>query len=172
MSNSWPLTPGNLLLVATAKQVLCHLTCRFGRFCQYISTCHRTGKPYPRHQPFPIPFLCPFVGLGQYACPLPVAGRIVPEHWSACLGDGDHSQPWILSRLGFSPSGEPLVVPAVQLIILPIMSILLYVTGFIAGLYFFRWEEYKTLAFILWGAGAFTSFLFLISVMLLLNTHL
>jgi hypothetical protein len=72
--------------------------------------------------------------------------------------------------LGFSPAGEPLVVPAVQLILLPIMSLLLYVTGFIAGLYFFRWEEYKTLAFILWGAGAFSSLLFLVSVFILLNT--
>jgi hypothetical protein len=72
--------------------------------------------------------------------------------------------------LGFSPTGEPLVVPAVQLILLPIMSLLLYMTGFIAGLYFFRWEEYKTLAFILWGAGAFSSLLFLVSVLVLVNT--
>jgi hypothetical protein len=63
-----------------------------------------------------------------------------------------------------------LVVPAVQLILLPIMSLLLYVTGFIAGLYFFRWEEYKNLAFILWGAGAFSSLLFLVSVLVLVNT--
>lgn len=74
--------------------------------------------------------------------------------------------------LGFSPTGEPMVVPAVQLILLPIMSLLLYVTGFIAGLYFFRWEEYKTLAFILWGAGAFSSLLFLVSVLVLVNTPL
>lgn len=71
--------------------------------------------------------------------------------------------------LGFTTAGEPLVVPAIQLIILPIMSVLLYVTGFIAGLYFFRWEEYKILAFILWGIGAVSSLLFLISVLILLN---
>jgi hypothetical protein len=72
--------------------------------------------------------------------------------------------------LGFTSTGVPLVVPGIQLIILPILSVLLYVTGFIAGLYFFRWEEYRILAFILWGTGAFSSLLFLISVLILLNT--
>ena len=71
--------------------------------------------------------------------------------------------------LGFTPNSEPLAVPAVQLILLPVMSLLLYVTGFIAGLYFFRWEKYRNLAFILWGAGALTSLLFLISVFILLS---
>jgi hypothetical protein len=72
--------------------------------------------------------------------------------------------------LGFNPTGDPLVVPSVQLIILPILSVLLYFTGFIAGLYFFRWDEYKTLAFILWGAGAFCSLLFLISTLILITS--
>jgi len=72
--------------------------------------------------------------------------------------------------LGFTPTGDPLVVPSIQLIIIPIISVLLYFTGFIAGLYFFRWAEYKNLAFILWGAGAFSSLLFLISTMVLLNS--
>ena len=72
--------------------------------------------------------------------------------------------------LGFTPTGESLIVPGVQLIILPILSVLLYFTGFIAGLYFFRWEEYKTLAYILWGAGALSSLLFLVSSVILVNT--
>jgi hypothetical protein len=71
--------------------------------------------------------------------------------------------------LGFTPTGDSLIVPGVQLIILPILSVLFYITGFIAGLYFYRWDEYKNLAFILWGAGAFSSLLFLISTMVLVN---
>jgi hypothetical protein len=73
--------------------------------------------------------------------------------------------------LGFTPSGESLIVPGVQLIIIPILSVLFYFTGFIAGLYFYRWDDYKNLAFILWGAGVFSSLLFLISTMILLNSQ-
>jgi hypothetical protein len=63
--------------------------------------------------------------------------------------------------LGQSP--EP--SPSSQLIIFPVVSLLLSVAGWIAGLYFYRWERERTLAFIVWGSGTLASLLFLLAVL-------
>ncbi|MFN3492405.1 MAG: PH domain-containing protein, partial [Anaerolineales bacterium] len=55
--------------------------------------------------------------------------------------------------------------PSSQLIIFPVASLLLAVAGWIAGLYFYRWERERTLAFIVWGSGALASLLFLLAVL-------
>lgn len=59
----------------------------------------------------------------------------------------------------------PESVPSSQLIIFPVASLLLAVAGWIAGLYFYRWERERTLAFIVWGSGTLTSLLFLLAVL-------
>lgn len=56
-------------------------------------------------------------------------------------------------------------VPSSQLIIFPVASLLLTVIGWVAGLYFYRWERERILAFIIWGSGTFTNLLFLLAVM-------
>ena len=56
-------------------------------------------------------------------------------------------------------------VPSSQLIIFPLASLLLSVIGWIAGLYFYRWERERVLAFIVWGSGTFTNLLFLLAVL-------
>lgn len=56
-------------------------------------------------------------------------------------------------------------VPSAQLINFPVVSLLLVIIGWIAGLYFYRWERERILAFIVWGAGTFTSLLFLLAVL-------
>lgn len=61
-------------------------------------------------------------------------------------------------------------VPSSQLIIFPVASLLLSVAGWIAGLYFYRWERERTLAFIVWGSGALTSLLFLLAVLFIITT--
>jgi hypothetical protein len=70
--------------------------------------------------------------------------------------------------LGFQ--GEP--VPSVQLIILPVMSLLLFIGGWLAGLYFYRWEKERLLAFIIWGSGTVMSLFFLPAVFFVINTPL
>jgi hypothetical protein len=73
--------------------------------------------------------------------------------------------------LGFSAELQPLgPVPATQLILLPILSILLFVTGTVAGLFFYRRPGERPLAFILWGFGALSALLFNIAVLILLTT--
>jgi len=69
--------------------------------------------------------------------------------------------------LGFDAIGAPMgPFPAVQLMLLPIISAALFVIGWIAGLYFYRWEEQRILAFIVWTSGTLTGILFLIAIFL------
>lgn len=61
-------------------------------------------------------------------------------------------------------------VPSSQLIIFPIASLLLSVAGWIAGLYFYRWERERVLAFIVWSSSTLTSLLFLLAVLFIITT--
>ncbi|MBI5841386.1 MAG: hypothetical protein HZB19_14915 [Chloroflexi bacterium] len=61
-------------------------------------------------------------------------------------------------------------VPSTQLILLPVASLLLFIAGWLAGLYFYRWDKERALAFIVWGSGTLTSLLFLIAVMFVVTT--
>lgn len=54
--------------------------------------------------------------------------------------------------------------------IFPVASLLLAVAGWIAGLYFYRWDRERTLAFIVWGSGALSSLLFLLAVLFIVTT--
>jgi len=47
---------------------------------------------------------------------------------------------------------------------------LLSVASWIAGLYFYRWEKERVLAFIVWGASTLMSLLFLLSVLFVITT--
>jgi hypothetical protein len=73
--------------------------------------------------------------------------------------------------LGFAPSGAALSPsPASQLILLPIESALLFLTGLFAGLYFYRWETHRVLAVIIWASSTLTSLLFLLAVLFIIST--
>lgn len=61
-------------------------------------------------------------------------------------------------------------VPSSQLMIFPVASLLLAVAGWIAGLYFYRWDRERTLAFIIWGSSTITSLLFLLAVLFIITT--
>jgi hypothetical protein len=73
--------------------------------------------------------------------------------------------------LGFDPSGAPLEsVPSVRLILLPLLSALLYLTGLITGLFMYRNEKQRSLAVIVWASSALTSLLFLLAVLFIVTT--
>ena len=73
--------------------------------------------------------------------------------------------------LGAQFTGSALeTVPSSQLIIFPVASLLLSVAGWIAGLYFYRWEKERVLAFIVWGSSTLTSLLFLLAVLFIITT--
>jgi hypothetical protein len=72
--------------------------------------------------------------------------------------------------LAFDASGQPReLVPSIQLLLLPVLNALLVAMDFFGGLFFYRNEEDRPLAFILWGAGVLTPLLFLIGVYFLLQ---
>jgi len=72
---------------------------------------------------------------------------------------------------GFNVSGIPseVAVPS-QLILLPLISGFMYVIGVIAGLYFYRWETQRPLAFIVWISSTVCAVLFLVAVLILVTT--
>ena len=74
-------------------------------------------------------------------------------------------------RFGFDPFGAPYEpVASVRLILLPLISALMFVTDILAGLYFYRWEPYRPLAFTLWVSSALCALLFLVAVLFLVTT--
>ncbi len=83
---------------------------------------------------------------------------------------------WIIPstpRVAFGPQflgGQVEMVPSSQLIIFPLASLLLSVIGWIAGLYFYRWEKERVLAFIVWGSSMLTGILFLLAVLFIITT--
>jgi hypothetical protein len=61
-------------------------------------------------------------------------------------------------------------VPSSQLIIFPVVSLLLSMIGWVAGLYFYRWEKERMLAFIVWGSSMLMSLSFLIAILFIITT--
>jgi hypothetical protein len=75
-----------------------------------------------------------------------------------------------LFALGYRPDSSPDAVPSVQLIILPLVSGLLSLVGWIAGLFFFRWGKRRIISTMLWGAAAVSSVCFLLAVLFIVMT--
>lgn len=72
--------------------------------------------------------------------------------------------------LGFDALGAPLEqVPGAQLILLPLLSAILFAGGWLAGLFFYRREDLRLLASLVWISGSLSSLLFLFAVFFLLN---
>src|SRR5215213_2404399 len=61
---------------------------------------------------------------------------------------------------GFNAFGVPSETAAsTQLILLPLVSSLMFIIGVTAGLYFYRWERQRPLAFIVWLSSTLSAFL-------------
>ena len=70
--------------------------------------------------------------------------------------------------IGFNSTGAPdEPTTAVRLILLPFVSASMFVIGVFAGLYFYRWELQRPLAFILWFSSTLCAVLFLLAVVFL-----
>ena len=72
---------------------------------------------------------------------------------------------------GFNPFGVPNeTAPSIRLILLPLISGLMFITGLIAGLYLYRWEKERPLAYIIWLSSTLCALLFLLAVLFLVTT--
>jgi hypothetical protein len=75
-----------------------------------------------------------------------------------------------LVSLGFDPSGQPQPgFDSVRLVLFPIINTTSYLTNLILGLFLFRNEENRYLAFILWGGSLVVAILFHIAMLFILN---
>ena len=72
--------------------------------------------------------------------------------------------------LGFRPDRTPDAVPSIQLVILPLLSTFLALTGWASGLYYYRWEKRRILSFVIWCSTALMSLLFLLAVLFIITT--
>lgn len=71
---------------------------------------------------------------------------------------------------GFRPDGQSGdAVPAARLLLLPILNTFFFLSDLFLGLFYFRNEDGQPLAYLVWGAGALTSLLFLIAVWFILQ---
>lgn len=73
--------------------------------------------------------------------------------------------------LGFGPDGLPRSpVPAVQLLLLPVLNTLIVLTDLFLGLFFFRRDEGHPLAYLMWSGVLAIPFLFLVAVFFILRS--
>jgi hypothetical protein len=73
--------------------------------------------------------------------------------------------------LGFLTTGVPRsVVPAVQLFLLPVISILFYLISWLAGLRYFRRPAQRILAYFTWSFSSLSGLLFLLAVLFIIST--
>ncbi|HLF75744.1 MAG TPA: PH domain-containing protein [Anaerolineales bacterium] len=72
--------------------------------------------------------------------------------------------------LGFSPFGAPQeAVPSIRLLLLPLLSGLFFITGWLTGLYFYRWDMQRMLANIIWISSTLSAVLFLMAVLFIVS---
>ena len=72
---------------------------------------------------------------------------------------------------GFNPLGIPSeTAPSVRLILLPLISSLMFISGLLAGLYLYRWDRERPLAFVIWLSSTVCAVLFLLAVLFLVTT--
>jgi hypothetical protein len=73
--------------------------------------------------------------------------------------------------LGFTPAGTPQeAVSGVQLILLPVLSALLFIVGWLAGLFFYRRPDQRVLALAVWSSSVVSALFFLLAVFFLITT--
>jgi len=74
-------------------------------------------------------------------------------------------------HLGFRPDGSPGdLVPAVRLMLLPILNSFFFLVALFLGMLFFRRDDSRPLAYILWLGSALTNLLFLMAVFYILKS--
>ena len=72
--------------------------------------------------------------------------------------------------MGFTSAGTPRRPgPAVRLTLFPVLNSFFLLANWLLGMFFYRYEENRPLAYILWIFGLLTSALFLVVLYLIVN---
>jgi hypothetical protein len=74
-------------------------------------------------------------------------------------------------HLGFQPDGSPGdLVPAVRLMLLPILNSFFFLVALLSGMLLFRREDTRPMAYVLWLGSALTNLLFLMAFFFILRS--
>ena len=159
----------NILLVSTAKRVYAISPTRPNEFTQTFARSTELGSLIPAQAKSVYPsFIVTQAwdsGLARYFWLATLFLNLGLFVWVSLLIPS-----FTRVALGFSPDRNMAAVPSVQLIIVPLISTLSALTGWAAGLYFYRWEKQRILSFVVWASSALTSLLFLIAVFFIVTT--
>jgi hypothetical protein len=73
----------------------------------------------------------------------------------------------VSASLGFFPGGEPLpAVSTSQLLLMPVLSAFVYVVDLAMGLFFYRHEQQRPIAYMIWGSAPVSAALLIIGMIL------
>lgn len=160
----------NLLLVATSKRVYAISPADAARFAQTFARTVEMGSLLPAEAKSVYPS---FIFSSAWGNPL---ARFL---WLAGLFMNIGLAIWVMLTiptlnqvsLGFAASGGTLPPSqASQLILLPVISSFLFLVGLFLGMYFYRWDTHRVLAFVLWVSSALSALLFLLAVLFIVST--
>lgn len=163
-------TPRNLILIGTSKRVFAISPKNAAGLVQTFARATEMGSLTPTEAKSVYPsFLITQAWESPMARFLWIAGILLNLGLIVWVGVLIPS----LSQIpfGFDPFGAPIeTVPSTQLILLPLVSFLMFAVGITAGLYFYRWERQRPLAFMVWTSSTISAFLFLMAVLFLVST--
>lgn len=171
----------NIILIATAKRTYAISPADPQQFMSVFRRLAELGSltPIPARSVHPS-FLLARVWGERPARILLISGfafSLLLLIWVSLIVPGRRTIPF-----GFRPDGSPSdAIPAVQLLLLPVMNAFFYLTNLLLGLFFYRRSGrtdinepdnplvWRTLAYLLWGSGTLTALFFLSGVGFLAN---
>jgi hypothetical protein len=164
----------NLILVATPERVYALSPANPNAFLEAFQRCTEMGSlsPQPGRSVYPT-FLLSRVWGSHIARSLTLAGggvSLLLLTWVSLAIPG-HEQVIFGLQPGFGLGAIPggYAVPAVQLLLLPLLNLIFFGVDFFLGLFFFRKPESQPLAYLLWASSALTGVMFLAAALFILQ---
>jgi hypothetical protein len=159
----------NLVLIATPERTFAVSPADPQRFLQTYRVFTELGSltPLEAHSTYPT-FLLARVWDDRLARYLLLAGFTLTLALlvSVSLVISSHHQ----VTLGFNPSGALRdLVPSIQLLLLPVLNAFFMIGNLVAGLYFYRNDERRSLSYLIWASGVMTPVLFMAGVLFILQ---
>lgn len=159
----------NLVIVATTNKVFVLSPDQKDEFVQRFQRALEMGTltPMESYSAIPASFLRQ-IALDKAGRALIPAGLGLTLSLLVIVGLSIPSKP--LVSLGYDPEGNLLqAMASIRLLLLPVLGVLLYIPGTVAGIYFFRRPENRPVAWLVWSGGVVTPVILIIAFGLLLS---
>ncbi len=157
-----------LLLVATPQKIYALSPADPGGFTRAFRRTTEMGSllPITSYSTRPAAYIT-HVWQDRAARILTAAGLVLAVLLFVAVGLGVGGRATI--SLGFGPDRQPLEpVPAVQVMLLPVLAALGYAADLVGGLFFYRRTELRPLAYLLWAGGVTTPLAFILAAFFIL----